>query len=87
MRKTLESLAQQQLPSDVQATIKRADRIAAYYEATVLAGFSPKEARTYFGTPDVLADPRQQELGTLIPLDTATAQNAFINKFHSFGGH
>lgn len=71
------------LPSDVTATIKSADRIAAYYEATVLAGFSPKEARMFFGAPAILAERRQHELETLVPLDTATAQRTFLNKFHS----
>ena len=31
---------------------KRADRTAAYLEATRLAGFAPTEARTLFGTPE-----------------------------------
>ena len=31
--------------------IKRADRAAAYLEATQLAGFAPSEARKYFGQP------------------------------------
>ncbi len=32
-------------------TIKHADSIAAYFEATTLAGFSQMEARKFFGTP------------------------------------
>ena len=43
------------LPADLSATlrdaIKRADQIAAYFEATVLAGFSMAEASRYFGRP------------------------------------
>ena len=31
--------------------IKSADRIAAYYEATILAGFDRDEAEQFFGTP------------------------------------
>ena len=31
--------------------IKKADHIAAYFEATVLAGFSIEEARKFFGQP------------------------------------
>jgi 5'-deoxynucleotidase YfbR-like HD superfamily hydrolase len=34
---------------DLKKLIKRADRIAAYLEATQLAGFSPSEARRLFG--------------------------------------
>ncbi len=43
------------LPADLPATttklIKRADRIAAYFEATELAGFSTTEASRFFGRP------------------------------------
>jgi 5'-deoxynucleotidase YfbR-like HD superfamily hydrolase len=43
------------LPAEPSATlrdaIKRADQIAAYFEATVLAGFSIAEASRYFGRP------------------------------------
>jgi 5'-deoxynucleotidase YfbR-like HD superfamily hydrolase len=36
-----------------QAKVKRADRIAAYFEATELAGFAPEEARRFFGQPEI----------------------------------
>ena len=39
------------LPEAVAAGIKHADRVAAYYEATVLAGFSLEEAGRFFGAP------------------------------------
>jgi hypothetical protein len=43
------------LPSELSAAlrdaIKRADQIAAYFEATALAGFSTAEASRYFGRP------------------------------------
>ena len=39
------------LPEAVAAGIKHADRVAAYYEATVLAGFSLEEAGRFFGEP------------------------------------
>ena len=38
------------MPPPVKAAIKRADRVAAYFEATVLAGFAEEEARRFFGT-------------------------------------
>ena len=38
-----------QAPKTAAALIKRADRIAAYLEATPLAGFAPEEARRVFG--------------------------------------
>lgn len=37
------------LPPDITAAIKEADRIAAFYEATQLAGFTAEEAREFFG--------------------------------------
>ena len=39
------------LPEAVEKTIKRADRVSAYYEAIQLAGFSEAEARKLFGSP------------------------------------
>jgi 5'-deoxynucleotidase YfbR-like HD superfamily hydrolase len=39
------------LPEDFNPLIKAADRAAAYFEATRLAGFDPAEARTFFGRP------------------------------------
>jgi 5'-deoxynucleotidase YfbR-like HD superfamily hydrolase len=41
-----------QLPARVKAAIKRADRISAWLEATQLAGFTAKEATTFFGKVD-----------------------------------
>ena len=40
-----------ELPSGVAQLIKKADKIAAYYEATQLAGFSLADARQFFGDP------------------------------------
>jgi hypothetical protein len=65
-----------QLPPELAAVIKRADTISAYFEATQLAGFSPAEARRYFGTPPSgLKPPRLQ---TLAPPE---AQARFLERF------
>lgn len=40
-----------ELPARIAAAIKRADQIAAYFEATELAGFSTAEATRFFGRP------------------------------------
>lgn len=40
-----------ELPAAIEKTIKRADKISAYYEATQLAGFGEAEARRFFGAP------------------------------------
>ncbi len=43
------------LAPEVEKRIKAADRVAAYLEATALAGFGPAEARRLFGEPDAAA--------------------------------
>jgi 5'-nucleotidase len=70
-----------ELPSDVQAEIKAADRIAAYFEATGLAGFSDDEATIYFGRPKGLAAGPAEALRTLKPWPAAEAQAVFLNRF------
>jgi 5'-deoxynucleotidase YfbR-like HD superfamily hydrolase len=63
-------------PAPLSALFKKADILAAYYEATQLAGFEPGEARRYFGTPpSALRTPR------LAPLPTAEAQALFLDRF------
>ena len=69
-----------QLPIRIATAIKEADRIAAYYEATVLAGFSTMEADRYFGIPGVPAE-LAARLGRLDPLPVAAAQHAFLARF------
>ncbi len=46
-------------PVTAQRLIKRADRAAAYLEATQLAGFAEAEAGRFFGQPRALAPPRR----------------------------
>ena len=40
------------LPAAVKKQIKKADKISAWMEATLIAGFSETEASKFFGTPD-----------------------------------
>jgi 5'-deoxynucleotidase YfbR-like HD superfamily hydrolase len=62
--------------ADLQVTIKKADTFAAYFEATQLAGFSPEEARRYFGNPPVgLRRPK------LVPVSAGDAQTTFLERF------
>jgi 5'-deoxynucleotidase YfbR-like HD superfamily hydrolase len=62
--------------ADMLALFKQADVASAYFEATQLAGFSPEEAKRYFGTPaKALRTPR------LIPLSPADAQAQFLERF------
>jgi 5'-deoxynucleotidase YfbR-like HD superfamily hydrolase len=64
-------------PPAVKATIKRADIICAYFEATQLAGFDEAEAKRFFGAP-----PRGIAL-KLRPEPTAKVQEAFLKRFRS----
>jgi 5'-deoxynucleotidase YfbR-like HD superfamily hydrolase len=70
-----------ELPTDVQAQIKSADRIAAYFEATRLAGFSEPEATIYFGQPKGLAPELTARLAALVPLPADVAQQDFLKRF------
>lgn len=68
------------LPDAVTEAIKAADRMAAYYEATGLAGFDVAEAERFFGRPTLEAT-LAGRLARLVPLPVATAQRAFLDRF------
>jgi 5'-deoxynucleotidase YfbR-like HD superfamily hydrolase len=70
-----------ELPRDVQSQIKTADRIAAYFEATRLAGFTEAEATIYFGQPRDLGSELTARLGALAPLPADSAQRDFLARF------
>jgi uncharacterized protein len=70
-----------ELPSDVQAEIKAADRVAAYFEATGLAGFTGEEATIYFGQPEDLAPATTAALARLEPWPAGEAQGVFLKRF------
>jgi 5'-deoxynucleotidase YfbR-like HD superfamily hydrolase len=70
---------------DLKASIKRADRIAAYHEATQLAGFDENEGRTYFGPVEILTETLTAALLSLEPLSVAEAEKAFLDRFTELG--
>jgi 5'-deoxynucleotidase YfbR-like HD superfamily hydrolase len=70
------------LPDAVAAAIKQADRIAAYYEATLLAGFSKAEADRYFGIPAVPPELAAM-LARLTASPVAAAQASFLARFEA----
>jgi 5'-nucleotidase len=70
------------LPDSVTKLIKRSDRIAAYYEATGLAGFSRAEARRFFGQPRGLNAAVVARLSRLDPLPASHGEAAFLNRFN-----
>jgi 5'-deoxynucleotidase YfbR-like HD superfamily hydrolase len=59
------------------AKIKAADQVAAYYEATRLAGFGEAEAVKYFGHPRGI-DPDALDLS---PWPAAVAEARFLDRF------
>jgi uncharacterized protein len=71
-----------ELPTEVTKLIKRADKIAAYYEATTLAGFSREEARRFFGQPRGLSPALVDRLSYLSPLPAAEGEARFIKRFN-----
>ena len=70
-----------ELPERVTKLIKRADKIAAYYEATGLAGFSRAEARRFFGQPRGLSSALVNRLSRLSPLPASAVEAEFIKRF------
>jgi len=65
-----------ELPKGLAALIKRADRAAAFLEATQLAGFDPVEGRRLFGAaaPELVLDP-------LEPWPPEEAKRRFVARF------
>jgi 5'-deoxynucleotidase YfbR-like HD superfamily hydrolase len=70
------------LPDEVAGEIKAADKIAAYYEATRLAGFHAEEAERFFGVPLDVDEGLQARLVDLLePWPATRVQAAFLAKF------
>lgn len=69
--------------SSLKKLIKKADKAAAFYEATLLAGFDEMEARQFFGLvpPEIAANDDWREL--VDPLPTKEAQGLFTSRFHA----
>ena len=63
------------LPETIQHGIKRADRVAAFLEATQLAGFSEQEARRF------IARPRQVPPVRIKPQQSVEAAETFLRRF------
>ena len=64
---------------ELEAQIKRADREAAYLEATRLAGFSAAEARRFFGHPPAISATMERDY--LKPWPAETAQARYLERF------
>lgn len=70
-------------PEALRRRIKRADRVAAFLEATHLAGFTRAEALKFFGKPEPL--PRET-LALMSPVSAAEAQLRFRERFEALAG-
>ncbi|MDX2155634.1 MAG: HD family hydrolase [Hyphomicrobiaceae bacterium] len=66
------------LPEPVRRAIKEADRIAAYYEATRLAGFEASEAQEFFGPSVIVPEPVGRALASLVPIAVGEAHALFL---------
>lgn len=68
-------------PAALQKQIKRADREAAYLEATHLAGFTESEARRFFGEPSVPVFELEGFERLIQPWPAREAHDRFIETF------
>nr|WP_141680590.1 HD family hydrolase [Agrobacterium rubi] len=65
--------------SDLKDRIKKADTVAAYFEATELAGFSMAEAQKFFGLPRGIT----RDMIEIEPVPAIEAQSRFIARFEA----
>lgn len=71
----------ERLERDIENGIKQADQIAAFYEATCLAGFSIDEAHQFFGSTDAIGIALANELENLAATETQAAQTEFTARY------
>ncbi len=72
-----------ELAPDLVKRVKAADRVAAYMEATALAGFAVGEARRLFGEPDT---PISAFAAWLEPMRPGDAEARFLARFEKLDG-
>ena len=66
-------------PAALKAKIKKADQVAAFFEATELAGFSHAEAVKFFGAPRGIT----LDMLDVAPLPAIEAQRRFVERFEA----
>ena len=64
---------------ELKEQIKKADTVSAYFEATLLAGFTPQEARKFFGQPRTIT----REMLPIEPMSAVEAQRLFLDRFEA----
>ncbi|WP_421693472.1 hydrolase [Aestuariivirga sp.] len=70
-------------PAKLEAFVKTCDRLAAYLEATQLAGFSLEEAQKFFGKPKGLEGEGAARFSRLKPLAANDAASLYLKTFRS----
>ena len=70
-------------PRPLKAKIKKADSIAAFFEATELAGFSRAEATKFFGEPRGIT----LDMIPIAPMPAIEAQRRFAERFAEIEAH
>ena len=73
------------LPTSWKTAIKKADKIAAFLEATQLAGFGREDAEKFFGRPGKIGGAQLEKLFSLAPLATHDAQARFLKRAAMLG--
>lgn len=74
------------LPKTVTTLIKRADKMAAFFEATQLAGFEDDEARRFFGNPRGLDEATRRNLFPIEPMSVGEAQLHYLEEVRRLAG-
>ncbi len=64
---------------ELKTRIKKADTVAAFFEATELAGFSIAEAKKFFGLPRGITS----DMLAIEPMAATEAQARFLERFHA----
>jgi 5'-deoxynucleotidase YfbR-like HD superfamily hydrolase len=69
-------------PAPVTKIIKQADRLAAYFEAVAVAGFSVEEAEKYFGGSSPIEKDYVLKYTNMQPFSTMEAERRFLDRFY-----
>lgn len=72
------------LPEEVRRKVKRADQIAAYWEAVTVAGFTQAEALRYFGSPGRIGADEIRDFAQ--PWPAADAESRYCQAFAQVTG-
>jgi 5'-deoxynucleotidase YfbR-like HD superfamily hydrolase len=71
------------IPEELAIAIKKADKVAAYLEATQLAGFTLEEAERFFDRPRGLNGPGANRFYRLQPLPPREAAHIYLDMFRT----